>query len=535
MRLIINFGNQDITAKESGKKDSFLPCGKDREFGYASRVQFFSKVLEDVDDFSIEEDGSLSNPFYIKKGPDGIDHTFTTFDFPILRKEIKKALEISGQESLHVTAFVTRQDDKNESYKDTYGIVDILNGSYGKNVFPNVQFDFVEIHCDPSDFLLVHEEYSRWFSSQEFNEEVMVVVGPGTPAMVNALATCSIRYCNKLKQFYSSYKNKKTEVLKLSFFTNSEFAVAKDKLKKAFEAGDYTVAKILISEPPLSYIPGLDCFVDYFDNRRNYKFVDACKCYKECITCNDIFYPLEACSIKLDEMQNFINGDNKGNYDYTKDGAVFVLFESLLNAEFFYEKEQYFTAVAFLNAFLDMMTNYLIGKALGFNMKYNSKECWYYGLDKVIQEKVFCSDVVKNKYEDDINAWGKEHNLKKDKEKLIEMMAIMPEGELSIKQDVLNRSNKTFKRQSSFRTFGNLRNSLPIAHNPKGISRDEIEKTLKNDWYSVPEICADNKFIGVVEVFKNILIDSVPQYPKELFDDYRKKGVEIIESLSLEF
>ena len=63
----------------------------------------------------------------------------------------------------------------------------------------------------------------------------------------------------------------------------------------------------------------VDCFVDYFDNRRNYKFVDACKCYKECITCNDIFYPLEACSIKLDEMQNFINGDNKGNYDYTKD------------------------------------------------------------------------------------------------------------------------------------------------------------------------------------------------------------------------
>ena len=90
-------------------------------------------------------------------------------------------------------------------------------------------------------------------------------------------------------------------------------------------------------------------------------------------------------------------------------------------------------------------------------------------------------------------------------------------------------------KKSSFRTFGDLRNSLPIAHNPKGISRDEVEKTLKNDWYSVPEISADNKFIGVVEVFKNILIDSVPQYPKELFDDYRKKGVEIIESLSLEF
>ena len=53
------------SAKESGKKDSFLPCGKDREFGYASRVQFFSKVLENVDDFFIEEDGSLSNPFYI--------------------------------------------------------------------------------------------------------------------------------------------------------------------------------------------------------------------------------------------------------------------------------------------------------------------------------------------------------------------------------------------------------------------------------------------------------------------------------------
>lgn len=526
MRLIVNFGNKEITALNKDEK-KYLPSDR---LSFFNKVRGLAEALNACNIDDIDKDGNLLNPLNILD-VDGKQHLIAKVEFPILAAEVDTALKYSKEEQLYVTAFVTRQTKGGEPWQDTFVIPEILLGNYGKKVFPNVLFEFEEINCNPSDYSEVHKEYSDWFSSRQFDGEVIVAIASGTPAMINALATCSIRYCKKVKQFYSSREeNDKTYVYDLKFFTENEFSIAKERFKTTFEGGDYASAKILISQPPLSYIPGVDSFVEYFDCRRNYRFKEAKEKYKQCISCNESVYPLEACSVNLEKMQSFIDSIGKNNCDYSKDGAIFTLYESLLNAEFFYEKEQYFTAVAFFNAFLDMITNYLIGKAVGCSMKYDFNKEWYLGLDECIER--IDSNCLAQLFSDENS---KNRGSKAKKNKLLQWLSDRTEDQIGINPKVIKDFCHVYNRQGEFIDFGRLRNSLPIAHNPKGISREEIEKTLRIDDDTNPQINSDNKFIGVVHVLKNILINSDPNNWEELFEDYRSIGVEIIDSFALDF
>lgn len=534
MRLIINLGNSDLVVRESGNDKKYLPC-KGKNNCFAQRVQTIVEALNGNDSLDINEDGKLNSPIYIKVDDDN-DHTFTEIDFPILKKEIQKAFELSDDRPLNVTVFVTDQEDESNKNLDTKNLAKILSGIYGKTVFPKVNFEFKVITCNPSDYSAVHNEYSQIFIEQKF-ENVMVAIASGTPAMNFALATCSIRYCKNVKQFYSSQdKNLETNLYKLNYFSDSEFLVAKEKLIKIFEGGDYSAAKILVSEPPLSYIDGIDKFIDYFDKRRNYQFKDAYEAYLELTKISSNTYGmLKNCSESLNKMDYCINSDNK-ELDIKKDESVLVLYESLQNAKFFYLKEQYFTAVAFLNAFLDMMTSYIIGKALDFNLIYNG--VWYKGLDSLLEKKVFINELVKTNFSNEISQWYKnegkpEISFKEKKYLVIRMLSKLPKESININRETLINFGNLYNCQKQFKAFSNIRNSLPIAHSPKSISKKTIENSLSDYYGNNYTISGDNKFLSVIDVFKSILIKSANGSFDNQFNDYRDIGLDILKSLSL--
>lgn len=532
MRLIINMGNHDLRVRESGNDNNYLPCNEN----YSQRVQTVVEALNGNDSLDINEDGRLNSPIYIKVDDDK-DHTFTVIDFPILKKEIQKAFELSDERPLNVTVFVTDQEDKSKNNLDTKNLAKILSGIYGKTMFPEVNFEFKVITCNPSDYSAVHNEYSQIFLEQNFGN-VMVAIASGTPAMNHALATCSIRYCKNVKQFYSSKTNdgKDTNLFKLNYFSNSEFLVAKEKLINIFEGGDYSAAKILISEPPLSYIEGIDKFIDYFDKRRNYQFKDAYEAYLELIKVNSNTYGLlKKCSESLNKMYYCINSNNK-ELNISEDESVLVLYESLQNAKFFYLKEQYFTAVAFLNAFLDMMTSYIIGKALDFNLIYNG--VWYKDLDSLLEKKVFNNEIVKTNFSKEISLWYKNEGkpeipFKEKKYLVIRMLSKLPKESININRETLINFGNLYNCQKQFKDFSNIRNSLPIAHSPKSISKKTIENSLSNYCGNNYTISGDNKFLSIIDVFKSILIKSVNGSFDNQFNDYREIGLDILKSLSL--
>ena len=141
MRLIINMGNHDLRVRESGNDNDYLPCKGGNNNCFVQRVQTIVEALNGNDSLDINEDGRLNSPIYVKVADDN-DHTFTVIDFPILKKEIQKAFELSDERPLNVTVFVTEQEDESNNNLDTKDLAKILSGIYGKTMFPEVNFEF---------------------------------------------------------------------------------------------------------------------------------------------------------------------------------------------------------------------------------------------------------------------------------------------------------------------------------------------------------------------------------------------------------
>ncbi|MGD1823538.1 MAG: hypothetical protein ACPKM0_12360 [Pleomorphochaeta sp.] len=473
MRLIVNLGNSDLQlhCKKSTnlfvfrKRNNYFIELKNLVNSIENKSEIFNDKGEIVNGKDIEFIDADNNKHYIEK-----------LEFPILKAEIDKINQISYQEITEVLCFITKQNPIKNS--DTFLLINILNGEFGKKVFPKITFKYVLIDADPSDYSVIISTYSEILSKMNLDNTV-ISIAQGTPAMGLGLSQSCARLKPSIKQFYASNKNEYRDVIvkEMDQFSKTEKENLLNQLETYLSIGNYDYAKSFIKGSYLSIYEPLIDIVDYFIYRKNYKFEDALIKIKSIKRRSNIFNDI---IINIERNLNYILDADPNSFDYSNINCPYLLYETLSNIKLSLNNKDYFYTMALMSALLDVLADFMIVRALNLDsLTFNNKYGSFIEVDLFLENNINLYPIT-NKYKDIKNKL-----INTDLEKIHlpmnrntrKCLLRWVKDYISI-DTVVGEYMLFMDKYSDFAAFKDLRNKLPIAHSVKGISLYAINNTL---------------------------------------------------------
>lgn len=508
MRLLVNLGNSDLKLYCKNSSNEFIFRNREK---YILNLRELVKTIESKN-VEFDKNGNILSSVFINIYEDNQynEYEIERIDFPILKEEVRIIEEYEKCKIEEILCFITKQDENIST--DTYLLKEILIGTYGKTVFPNIDFKFATIKINPADYGLILPLYSEFISKINLDNTV-ISIAQGTPAMCLGLSQSCARYRPSIKQYYASNKHDldgKVEIKGMDCFSKDEKKRLVNQLAEDLKNGNYDLAKNNVANNFLSSFDYINDIIEYFIFRKNYKFDDALN-------------KLEILSSKtnlFDDLINRITSNlkclilaNPDEFDYSNEMCPYLLYESLANVKLSLIKKDYFYTMALLSAFLDVLADFIIVRALDLNgMNYNKYNSSYDEIDRFI-DKYFNIYPITNKYRDLKNKLIKDESgfyhlqINRNTRKALLNWVKNNLGVDSSVEKYINLMNK----YASFEKFKDLRNKLPIAHSVKGISLESINNSLNNnkiedlinDLYSLIEDCFSKN-----ELFSPYYLDS---------------------------
>ena len=499
MRLIVNLGNSDIKLLCKNSKDIFI--FRKRE-SYLTQLKALSKVLSSKE-IEYNEKGEVLTSLFINFDEDNIDKKYEIdrIEFPILKAEINKINEFENEKITEVLCFITKQEK--EVVTDTYLIKDILNGELGRKVFPNIKFYFATIKVDPSDYSEVLPLYSEFISKINLDNTV-ISIAQGTPAMCVGLSQSCARLKPNIRQYYASNNHESNDVIikKLNQFSNSEINNLISQLSDDFKNGNYEFALKNINNSYLSTFDPIINILKYFIYRKNYQFENALNeinlIANKTTIFNNIIIPIRKNLLNILEA-------NPDEFDYSNEKCPYLLYEMVSNIQLSLERKEYFYTMAFTSAFLDVLADFMIVRALKLDgLTFNKKNSSYEEIDRYVDN-----------YSNIYPLTNKNHDIKdkltKDNEGNIHLFINRNSRRALINwvsshmgvDTAVKKYMDLMRINDDFENFKYLRNKLPIAHSVKGISLDEINKSLQNNDSS-------NNIFKIVKSLENLIKETLP-------------------------
>lgn len=513
MKLIVNFGNSDLK----------LICKKSSEiFVFRSRNKYYdelNKLVNLISDRNLEFDkeGNVLTSVSLDFIDNNIDinYEIERIEFPILKKEIDKIEEFENKKISEVVCFITKQEKKVPT--DTYLLKLILQGRYGQTVFPNINFKFITITENPADYSIIIPLYSKFLSKINLDNTV-ISVSQGTPAMCVGLCQSCARLKPNIRQYYASNSHETDEIIikQLKQFSHEEITLLIDDLETDLSNGNYVLAKTKVLKNYLSTFQPLVDILDYFINRKNYKFNEALEKINSVSKKSPVFNIITK---DIVENLNFILEANPEEFNYSNPKCPYLLYETLSNIKMSLKNKEYFYTMALMSAFLDVLSDFMIVKALSlekltFINKSNSfKEINEYIKSHIKQYPITNKDgdLKKKLHEDEYGNFYLNMNVN-SRRKLFEWVNKHSELDITVLSYM-----EFMKKNQNFIKFKDLRNKLPIAHSVKGVSLEVINQTLR-------EVDSTNNISKVINDLEMLIRQTLPT-EKEFgyyFLDYNK-------------
>lgn len=497
MRLIVNFGNSDLKLFCKNSGDAYV---------FRKREKYFSSLSDLVDsikkyDVKFDSNGNVLTKAFIKinENNETKEDELERIEFPILKDEIKKIEELEKRKITEVLCFITKQKESKNT--DTFLLKEILLGTYGKIVFPNIEFKFATITVNPADYSIILPLYSKFISKINLDDTV-ISIAQGTPAMCLGLSQSCARVKPDINQYYASnsHETDKATIKKLDIFSKEEKLNSINQLAVDLKNGNYDIAKAKVENSYLSTFPYILDILDYFIYRKNYQFKEALDKLNSLSEKNHSFDEIIK-PIKLN-LEYIIQADPE-NFNYSNPKCPFLLLESLANIQLSLNKKDYFNTMALLISFLDVLGNYVMLKALGLE-SLTFKKGIFEEVNEYIRDNIKLENLSKNKYDKLILAISKPEGIHfvanfSTRRQLIHWV-------VSNKDNVPEFVQMYFKLDSKYKAFipfASLRNKLPIAHSVKGISLEAINMALNDNKNNT----AYNIF-GLIEELYNLVEDS---------------------------
>lgn len=484
MILFTNLGNSDIHLGYISNNSPDDPIFRSQE-KFSSKLKGLKEEIRKAKTV-FNQDGEI-----VEKGFEFNYYPVKTIKMPILKAAINDISAILDKKISKVICFCTKQEPENE--KDTYNYEFILKGNFGKFYFPNIKFEFVQIGTNPSDYNAMYQFYKEYFENNYdllVNEDLSVTISQGTPAMCFSLSSVVAKLFPIVPQFYTSQINKEvTEVFKLELFSKREIQNQIHTYCTYMKEGSYLAAKEFLNNNLLSTTPGIKELTDYYIARTNYNFDKA---YQYALEINNkssvLFNVISDSIIALDSfskltIKEFIEDKEEKWFDYQNPNYAVMLFETLQNVKFNYDKGEYLLAIALMTSFLDCLSICLISRAANLQKMFYSQKFNYVALNDYFHDNIEgCLDIGKNKkeFKDLIKNWNAEDKILSftgaSSANLIKWFA---------NQDNVPEYVKTYydyqKSQQGFSGLRQLRNQLPIAHSMGAAEKEIINETLLND------------------------------------------------------
>lgn len=474
MRLIINLGNSDL---------KLLCKNSNQEFVFRKREEYFKELNNlinaiEKNEIKFKYNGELENNSIIEYIDSNQNkYEIERIDFPILKAEIEQIEVFENKKITEVVCFVTKQIVHN--YSDTYLLKNILNGIYGKTVFPNIKFIFVTITLDPSDYSTILPMYGEFISKINLENSV-VSIAQGTPAMCFGLSQSCARIKPNLHQYYASNDNnfKQVKIKKMDQFSRIEKENLINQLETYLSIGDYDYAKSFVKNSYLSISEPIFDIIDYFIYRKNYKFDEA----------NEKIFALSKKTTIFDEIilpikknLSYIIEANPESFNYSNKMCPYLLYESFSNIRLSLIKKDYFYTMALMSSLLDVIADFMIVRALNLDgMNFNNKTSSYPEVDRFVEDKMHIYPMPKSKYKDLVTKLKEsdgEYHLLLNRPSRRHLLHWVRDN-MGIDKTV-SKYLEIIEKYKGFEQLKNLRNKLPIAHSVKGISLEAINNTLR--------------------------------------------------------
>lgn len=440
----------------------------------------------------------------------------------ILKTSINEISSKLGKPIDTVFCFCTKQEPSNET--DTFNFSFLLKGNFGKCYFPNIKFFFFDVTCNPADYNEAYNYYNKFFEEgkkidKENEEEFVVSISQGTPAMSYSLSSVVSKFYPSIPQFYTSQiQVKKTEVKRLYLFSNKEINRQLVSYCNYLKEGSYKFAADYLNSSFIKKVPGLPELTKYYDARSKYSFDSAYKYVSVLEKKNESLFNVVKKSITgLNKFSNLtlykeINGKKIEYFDYLNPYYIILLFETLQNVKFNYKKGDYLLSIAFMTSFLDCINICFIAKAA------NIKEMYYNGNKNYVELNDFCKKNIfpcsKKEYKDLNNKWNNEI-LNTTGPVLSQLIKWFSKRENAL--PFIKELASYQLENKSFQDFRSLRNKLPIAHSMDSVGESKINESLHG-------LSFDDFLDGFVKILKGANTDfGFDCYYHEIIDDIQQE------------